>query len=84
MTRIVFGLTLYPTVPDLRSRDASFIITRIFADGLIYYSVNFAVNAILTVMILAAPAGIKNIAAQSVPSHFYLYWRINVNDVVYD
>ncbi|KAJ3819054.1 hypothetical protein F5880DRAFT_1157534 [Lentinula raphanica] len=62
---IVFALTMYRTVPDLRHRDASFIIKRIFEDGLIYYSVIFSVNAILTIMILAAPAGIKNIAAQT-------------------
>ncbi|KAJ3729349.1 hypothetical protein C8R42DRAFT_742020 [Lentinula raphanica] len=88
---IVFALTMYRTVPDLRHRDASFIIKRIFEDGLIYYrqvpsnlsyahlltktSVIFSVNAILTIMILAAPAGIKNIAAQSVA----MMSRITIN-----
>ncbi|KAJ3996639.1 hypothetical protein F5050DRAFT_72166 [Lentinula boryana] len=62
---IIFALTMHRTIPELRSRDASFVIRRIFDDGLIYYSVIFSVNAILTVMILAAPAGIKNIAAQT-------------------
>ncbi|KAJ3735906.1 hypothetical protein DFJ43DRAFT_1150671 [Lentinula guzmanii] len=61
---VIFVLTMHRTIPELRSRDASFVIKRIFDDGLIYYSVIFSVNAILTVMILAAPAGIKNIAAQ--------------------
>ncbi|KAJ3982209.1 hypothetical protein F5890DRAFT_402321 [Lentinula detonsa] len=62
---VIFALTMHRTIPELRSRDVSFVIKRIFDDGLIYYSVIFSVNAILTVMILAAPAGIKNIAAQT-------------------
>ncbi|KAF8148187.1 hypothetical protein B0H34DRAFT_737244 [Crassisporium funariophilum] len=61
---IIFGLTLYRTVPPIRREEASYIIKRLLEDGLLYYSVIFAVTFALTFMIVAAPPGTKNIAAQ--------------------
>jgi len=72
----VLILTLLKTVPatvkgrrvpanrNRKRRDGSSIMKRLFQDGLIYYSAIFAVNAVLTIMIISAPPGLKNIAAQ--------------------
>ncbi|KAJ7213655.1 hypothetical protein B0H12DRAFT_1155862 [Mycena haematopus] len=70
----VLILTLLKTVPatvkgrrvppNRNRRDGSNILKRLFRDGLIYYSAIFAVNAVLTIMIISAPPGLKNIAAQ--------------------
>ncbi|KAJ7018679.1 hypothetical protein C8F04DRAFT_1150504 [Mycena alexandri] len=66
----VLILTLLKTVPTGRRfpnrnrRDGSNIMKRLFQDGLIYYAAIFAVNAVLTIMIISAPPGLKNIAAQ--------------------
>jgi len=67
----VLILTLLKTVPVTvkrrhgpHRRDRSNIMKRLFQDGLIYYSAIFAVNAVLTIMIISAPPGLKNIAAQ--------------------
>ncbi|KAJ7852620.1 hypothetical protein B0H14DRAFT_2759580 [Mycena olivaceomarginata] len=51
-------------VPNRNRRDGSNIMKRLFQDGLIYYSAIFAVNAVLTIMIISAPPGLKNITAQ--------------------
>ncbi|KAF5315251.1 hypothetical protein D9619_007444 [Psilocybe cf. subviscida] len=61
---IIFGLTLYRTVPPIRREEASYIIKRLLEDGLLYYSVIFTVTFVLTFMIVAAPPGTKNICAQ--------------------
>jgi len=61
---IVFGLTLRKTIPLLRRAQASQIIRRLFEDGILYYSVIFSVTLVLTIMIITAPEGTKNIAAQ--------------------
>ncbi|KDR67516.1 hypothetical protein GALMADRAFT_161557 [Galerina marginata CBS 339.88] len=61
---IIFGLTLYRTVPPIRREEASYIIKRLLEDGLLYYSVIFSVTFVLTFMIVAAPPGTKNIVAQ--------------------
>jgi len=61
---IIFGLTLYRTVPPIRREEASYIIKRLLEDGILYYSVIFSVTLVLTFMIVAAPPGTKNIAAQ--------------------
>ncbi|KAF8813051.1 hypothetical protein BYT27DRAFT_7181879 [Phlegmacium glaucopus] len=61
---IIFGLTLYRTVPPIHREEASYIIKRLLEDGLLYYSVIFSVTFVLTFMIVAAPPGTKNIAAQ--------------------
>ncbi|KAF7358435.1 hypothetical protein MVEN_00894000 [Mycena venus] len=67
----VLILTLIKTVPVTvagrrvaNRRDGSNIMKRLFQDGLIYYSAIFSVNAVLTIMIISAPPGLKNIAAQ--------------------
>ncbi|KAJ7679755.1 hypothetical protein B0H17DRAFT_1077624 [Mycena rosella] len=69
----VLILTLIKTVPATvknrrvrvpNRRDGSNIMKRLFQDGLIYYSAIFAVNAVLTIMIISAPPGLKNITAQ--------------------
>ncbi|KXN89412.1 hypothetical protein AN958_05721 [Leucoagaricus sp. SymC.cos] len=61
---IIFVLTLHKTVPPLRRAEASYIITRLLEDGLLYYSVIVSVTLVLTIMIIGAPEGTKNIAAQ--------------------
>ncbi|KAF5347020.1 hypothetical protein D9756_011019 [Leucocoprinus leucothites] len=61
---IIFLLTLYRTIPPLRRAEASYIIQRLLEDGLLYYSVIVIVTLILTIMIVSAPEGTKNIAAQ--------------------
>ncbi|KAJ7586384.1 hypothetical protein C8J56DRAFT_1051758 [Mycena floridula] len=61
---IVFGLTLNRTLPAIRNRSHSYVIKRLFQDGLMYYSIIFSINAVLTLMIISAPPGLKNITAQ--------------------
>jgi hypothetical protein len=64
---VVLVLTLKRTIPSARrnSRDSTMHLTnRLLEDGLIYYSAIFAVTLVLTVMIVAAPPGLKNITAQ--------------------
>ncbi|KAG1873295.1 hypothetical protein C8R48DRAFT_581516, partial [Suillus tomentosus] len=60
----VFGLTLNRTLPSIRNKDAGHIIRTLFADGLLYYSVICTINLTLTIMIIRAQQGVKNIAAQ--------------------
>jgi len=61
---VVLGLTLAKTLPSLRNRNTAYVMKRLLEDGLIYYSAIFAVTAVLTFMIVAAPPGLKNITAQ--------------------
>ncbi|PFH46749.1 hypothetical protein AMATHDRAFT_153931, partial [Amanita thiersii Skay4041] len=61
---IVFALTIYRTLPPIWKRQASYILKRLFEDGLLYYSIIFSVAFVLTIMIVASPPGLKNIAAQ--------------------
>ncbi|KIK48053.1 hypothetical protein CY34DRAFT_798676 [Suillus luteus UH-Slu-Lm8-n1] len=60
----IFGLTLNRTLPSIRNKEAGHVLRTLFADGLMYYSVICTINLILTVMIVRARSGIKNIAAQ--------------------
>ncbi|KAG0704840.1 hypothetical protein DFH29DRAFT_910107 [Suillus ampliporus] len=60
----VFGLTLYRTLPSIRNKEAGHVVRTLFSDGLLYYSVICTINLILTVMIIRAPEGVRNIAAQ--------------------
>ncbi|KAG1880001.1 hypothetical protein F4604DRAFT_1954009 [Suillus subluteus] len=60
----VFGLTLHRTLPSIRNKETSHVIRTLFADGLLYYSVICTVNLVLTIMIIRAQEGVKNIAAQ--------------------
>jgi hypothetical protein len=52
------------TVPSIRHRTASHIVKVLLEDGLLYYSVIFSINLVLTLMIIFAPPGLKNITAQ--------------------
>ncbi|KAJ7465178.1 hypothetical protein FB451DRAFT_1402886 [Mycena latifolia] len=61
---VVLGLTLKKTVPLVRRNSKTFMMKRILEDGLIYYSAIFSVTLVLTIMIISAPPGLKNIAAQ--------------------
>jgi hypothetical protein len=61
---LVLGLTVYKTLPSLKNRNTSYVMKRLLEDGLIYYTAIFAVTAVLTIMIIAAPPGLKNITAQ--------------------
>jgi len=61
---IVLLLTLYRTVPSIRHKEAGHVVQTIFKDGLLYYSVICSVTLVLTIMIVAAEPGIKNITAQ--------------------
>ncbi|TFK39075.1 hypothetical protein BDQ12DRAFT_722916 [Crucibulum laeve] len=61
---VVFSLTLYRTYPYIRRKSASYVMKRLLEDGLIYYSAIFTVTAVLTLMIIFAPPGLKNITAQ--------------------
>ncbi|KAG1844517.1 hypothetical protein DFJ58DRAFT_802633 [Suillus subalutaceus] len=60
----VFGLTLHRTLPSIRNKETSHVIRTLFADGLLYYSAICTVNLVLTIMIIRAQEGVKNIAAQ--------------------
>ena len=77
---VVLGLTVARTIPSLKNRNTAYVMKRLLEDGLIYYrwvaawsveyrhwslnSAIFAVTAVLTIMIIAAPPGLKNITAQ--------------------
>ncbi|KAF7297623.1 hypothetical protein MKEN_01385300 [Mycena kentingensis (nom. inval.)] len=61
---IVFALTVNRTLPSIRKREAGYILKKLLEDGLLYYSVIFAITFVLTFMIVGAPPGIKNICAQ--------------------
>ncbi|KAL0565691.1 hypothetical protein V5O48_016331 [Marasmius crinis-equi] len=61
---VAFGLTFYRTYPSVRGQSRSKIARRLLEDGLLYYSVIFSVTLVLTLMIIFAPDGLKNVAAQ--------------------
>ncbi|KDR82417.1 hypothetical protein GALMADRAFT_821800 [Galerina marginata CBS 339.88] len=61
---VVVLLTLNRTIPSLRKKNSSYVMKRLLEDGLIYYAAIFSVTGVLTIMIIAAPPGLKNITAQ--------------------
>jgi len=61
---VVLGLTVNRTLPSLKNKNSSYVMKRLFQDGLIYYTAIFTVTLVLTIMIVAAPPGLKNITAQ--------------------
>ncbi|TFK24399.1 hypothetical protein FA15DRAFT_669631 [Coprinopsis marcescibilis] len=61
---VILSLTVYRTLPTLKNKRTSYIMKRLFQDGLVYYSAIFAVTLVLTLMIVFAPPGIQNITAQ--------------------
>ncbi|KAJ3801995.1 hypothetical protein GGU11DRAFT_805601 [Lentinula aff. detonsa] len=64
---VVLILTLRATIPSVRNAQGSttiYIMKQLLKDGLMYYGVIFAVTLVLTVMIIDAGSGLKNITAQ--------------------
>ncbi|KAH8114817.1 hypothetical protein DFH11DRAFT_1544047 [Phellopilus nigrolimitatus] len=61
---VVILLTLFRCIEIVKQQTASHIVRTLLKDGLMYYSVIFAVNLVLAVMIMSTPAGVENIAAQ--------------------
>ncbi|KAJ7646189.1 hypothetical protein B0H17DRAFT_1215759 [Mycena rosella] len=61
---VVLGLTLNKTIPLVKRNNGTFMMKRLLEDGLIYYTAIFTVTLVLTIMIISAPPGLKNIAAQ--------------------
>jgi len=61
---VVLSLVLHRALPSIRERNAAYMMKRLLEDGLIYYAVIFAIALVLTIMIIAAPPGLKNITAQ--------------------
>ncbi|KAF9468653.1 hypothetical protein BDZ94DRAFT_687734 [Collybia nuda] len=61
---VATGLTLYRTMPSIREKNTMYITRSLLKDGLIYYSTILMVTLVLTFMIIFAPPGVQNIAAQ--------------------
>ncbi|KIK98972.1 hypothetical protein PAXRUDRAFT_823252 [Paxillus rubicundulus Ve08.2h10] len=61
---LIFVLVLNKTKPALQQETAGHIIRTLYADGIMYYSLIFVINLILTIMIAHAPVGLQNITAQ--------------------
>ncbi|KAH7920296.1 hypothetical protein BV22DRAFT_1122838 [Leucogyrophana mollusca] len=61
---VVFLLTLKATVPSVKNKQTGHVFRTLLANGLLYYSVICTVNLVLTIMIIQAPEGLKNISAQ--------------------
>jgi len=61
---VILVLTLKKTLPLVKKGNGTFMVKRLLEDGLIYYSAIFTVTLVLTIMIISAPPGLKNIAAQ--------------------
>ncbi|KAJ7605519.1 hypothetical protein DFH06DRAFT_257524 [Mycena polygramma] len=61
---VVVVLTLMKALPLPRINSGTHVMKRMLEDGLMYYAAIFSVNVVLTIMIIAAPLGLKNIAAQ--------------------
>ncbi|KAF9468654.1 hypothetical protein BDZ94DRAFT_1232213 [Collybia nuda] len=60
---VATGLTIYRTIPSIRNKHMGHLMRRLLEDGLLYYIIIFAVTLVLTIMIIAAPPGLKNITA---------------------
>ncbi|KAI0318206.1 hypothetical protein OF83DRAFT_1171288 [Amylostereum chailletii] len=61
---VVVILTIIRTVPSVWNRTAGTIVSVLLREGIVYYSVIFAVTLTLTAMIAAANTGVKNLCAQ--------------------
>ncbi|KAJ7164777.1 hypothetical protein C8R43DRAFT_1122654 [Mycena crocata] len=61
---VVLVLTLMKTLPVVGRNNGTYMMKRLLEDGLIYYTAIFSVTLVLTIMIISAPPGLKNIAAQ--------------------
>ncbi|KAI0768911.1 hypothetical protein BC629DRAFT_1292490, partial [Irpex lacteus] len=60
---IILILTMNRTIGAVRLKTAGKISALLLRDGILYYSVIFAITLVLTVMIVSAPPGLQNIAA---------------------
>ncbi|KAI8986078.1 hypothetical protein BD414DRAFT_515138 [Trametes punicea] len=60
---IVFVLTIKRTYKGLRNPTVGRIMRILLKEGLLYYSVIFTITLILTLMIVSAPDGLKNVTA---------------------
>ncbi|KAF9453115.1 hypothetical protein P691DRAFT_659231, partial [Macrolepiota fuliginosa MF-IS2] len=77
---IVFILVAYKTIPNLRGRmTVGSTMTRLLEDGSIYYTVICTVTLVLTLMIVFAQPGLKNIVAQYVPFQVTMMSRITLS-----
>ncbi|KAF9221523.1 hypothetical protein BS17DRAFT_784901 [Gyrodon lividus] len=61
---VIFTFILKKTTLALRKEQTGRIVRTLLADGTLYYSSICAVNLVLTIMIVRAPQGLKNITAQ--------------------
>jgi len=61
---VIVTLTVIRLYPSIRNQHPSFVVRRLFEDGLLYYGIIVAVNVTLAIMIVGAPPGLKNITAQ--------------------
>ncbi|KAI0785123.1 hypothetical protein C8Q75DRAFT_809308 [Abortiporus biennis] len=61
---VILILTLNRTLQPVRHQAAGKIMRVLLRDGILYYSVIFSINLVLTLMIASAPPGIQNITAQ--------------------
>ncbi|KAM5534967.1 hypothetical protein V8D89_011340 [Ganoderma adspersum] len=61
----VLSLTLLRTYQHAKDASAGRVMRILVKEGLFYFSVIFSVTLILTLMIISAPDGLKNVAAQT-------------------
>ncbi|KAI0049405.1 hypothetical protein FA95DRAFT_1677530 [Auriscalpium vulgare] len=61
---VVVALTLYRTAGAVWTKTAGQIVRVLLQEGLLYYSVICSVTLVLTIMILGAPQGLRNVTAQ--------------------
>ncbi|CDO76088.1 hypothetical protein BN946_scf184649.g14 [Trametes cinnabarina] len=62
---IVFALTVKRTYRGVKNPTVGRIMRVLLKEGLLYYSVIFTITLILTLMIVLAPDGLKNLTAQT-------------------
>ncbi|KZT28810.1 hypothetical protein NEOLEDRAFT_1175645 [Neolentinus lepideus HHB14362 ss-1] len=61
---IILALTFFRTYSPMRRKEGGQLFKRLLEDGILYYSVIFSVTLILTIMIVVAQPGLKNLMAQ--------------------
>ncbi|PIL22620.1 hypothetical protein GSI_15310 [Ganoderma sinense ZZ0214-1] len=61
----VLALTLLRTYQHAKDASAGRVMRILVKEGLLYFSVIFSITLILTLMIISAPDGLKNVAAQT-------------------
>ncbi|KAI0088481.1 hypothetical protein BDY19DRAFT_906509 [Irpex rosettiformis] len=79
---IILILTLNRTVGAVRRKTAGRIVMLLLRDGILYYSVIFAITLVYTIMIVSAPPGLQNVAAHltvTMGSRIMLHLREQAN-----